>query len=67
MKVIKIDCCLRCPFSRLSICRDKTEMICSYCDKTIIKDFGAYDGIIPEWCELSDEWNEYDEYYERKA
>ena len=42
-------------------------MICSYCDKTIMKDFGAYDDIIPEWCELSDEWDEYEEYYERSA
>lgn len=67
MKVIKIDCCLRCPFSRLSICRDKTEMICCYSDRTITNDIAVCDIIIPDWCELEDEWDEYDKHYERSA
>lgn len=75
MKVIRIDSCLHCPFSRGNMCKDKNvmlarfDLICHYSDKTIKKGFNymQYDEPIPEWCELEDEWDEYDKHYERSA
>lgn len=61
MKMILIRSCLKCPFSHFTLHANDNRRLHLYCghhDQNVTLDANTYDGTIPEWCELT---NYYDE------